>query len=81
MRSTSAALCCGFTEAERPPTQQAARRRPGSTRLRQPGWPSEGPARGIALRIGMHAAYARRMGMRMRPARFNGGLFPIKMMW
>ena len=59
MRSTSAALCCGFTEAERAPTQQAARRRPGSTRRRQPGWPSEGPARGIALRIGVHAAYAR----------------------
>ena len=59
MRSTSAALCCGFTEAGRARTQQAARRRPGSARRRQPGWPSEGPARGIALRIGVHAAHAR----------------------
>ena len=59
MRSTSAALCCGFTEAERAPTQQAAWRRPGSTRLRQPGWPSAGPARGIVLCIGVHAAYDR----------------------
>ena len=57
MRSTSAALCYGLTEAECPLTQQAARRRPGSTGRRR--WPSAGPARGIALCIGVHAVYAR----------------------
>ena len=59
LRSTSAALCYGFTEAECPLTPQAARRRPGFTGRRRPRWPSAGPARGIALRIGVHAAYAR----------------------
>ena len=59
MRSTSAALCYGLSEAERPLTQQAARRRPGSTGRRRPRWPSAGPTRGIALCIGVHAAYVR----------------------
>ena len=38
---------------------QAARPRPVSTGRRRPSWPSAAPARGIALCIGVHAAYAR----------------------
>ena len=47
MRSTSAARCYGFTEAECPLTPQAPRRRPGSTGRTLdgagPGGPRQGP--------------------------------------
>ena len=67
MPSTSAALCYGFTEAECPLKPQAPRRRPGYTGRHRPRWPSAGPARGIALCIGVHAAYARSTPVDSRP--------------